>query len=219
MKLKVHSMAAPNQPNGANASTITYPNVARALIERVKWFEKERATIQHFAQASIKARGVPNLDEFKHSEQLKRTRGYLDLLEFDTTMSPELRNKARIEAVLMLINRPKVYFPADVKQRAEVLLQRFRDENWGAGTGAEADDDDDDDSGPGNDEEATSPTTATAPAARAGEPRSATVTIRLPPPDDPIWGRNGIMHRIGKHKSLPLTVARLLCVLGTVAGR
>lgn len=215
MKLKILSMAAQNQPNGANASTITYPNVARALIERVKWFEKERATIQLFAQASIKAQAVPNLDIIKHHEQIKRTRGYLDLLEFDTNMSPELRNKARIEAVLMLINRPKVYFPADVKQRAEMLLQRFRDENWGAGAGAEADEDADSDN---DDEAATSPTTATAPAARASEPGSATVTIRLPPADDPIWGLNGIMHRIGKHKSLPLTVARLLCALGNVAG-
>lgn len=185
-------MAAQGQPTGANASTITYPKVARALIERVEWFEKERATIQHFAQASIKARGVPNVDILKHREQIERTRGYLDLLEFDTNMSPELRNKTRIEDVLMLINRPKVYFPDDVKQRAEMLLQRFRDENWGAGAEAE----DDNDSGHDDDEQAASPTTATAPAAPVGEPGSDTVTLRLPPTDHPIWGLEGIMHRI-----------------------
>ncbi|KAL2287400.1 hypothetical protein FJTKL_05864 [Diaporthe vaccinii] len=192
VKLNNLTMAAQGQPTGANASTITYPKVARALIERVKWFEKERATIQHFAQASIKARGVPNLDSPKHREQIERTRGYLDLLEFDTSMSPELRNKTRIEDVLKLINRPKVYFPDDVKQRAEMLLQRFRDESWGAGAEAE----DDNDSGHDDDEQAASPTTATAPAAPVGEPGSDTVTLRLPPTDHPIWGLEGIMHRI-----------------------
>lgn len=199
-------MAAQGQPTGANASTITYPNVAHALIARVEWFERERHAIQHFAQASIKAHRVPSLDTVKHREQLDRTLGYLDLLEFDTNMSPELRNKARIEGVLMLMNRPKVYFPDDVKQRAEMLLRRFRDENWGAGAAAE------DDSSPGSDDDeaAASPTTATAPAAPVGEPGSATVTLRLPPADHPIWGVNGIMHRIGKHKFLPLTVARLV---------
>ena len=121
-------------------------------------------------------------------------------------MSPELRNKASIEGVLMLINHPKVYFPDDVKRRAEMLLQRFRDENWGAGAAAEEND------SPGfvDDEAAASPTTATAPAAPVGEPGSATVTIRLPPADHTIWGLGGIMHRIGKHKLLPLIVASLV---------
>ena len=80
MKLKVLIMAVQSQLTGAGASTITFPNVARALIERVKWFEKERATIQHFAQASIKAHCVPDLEIKKHCEQIERTRAYLDLL-------------------------------------------------------------------------------------------------------------------------------------------
>lgn len=210
MKLKILSMASQGQPTVAGASTITFPNVARALTERVKWLEKERATIQHFAQASIKARGVPDLDEKKHREQIERTRAYLDLLEFDANMSPELRDKARIEAVLELMNRPKVYFPDDVKQRAEMLLQRFRDENWGAGVEVEEVDDDlgsDDDD---DDEAVTSPSTATAPvapaahAAPAGQPGNASVVLRLPPANHPIWGVNGIMDGIGKHKQAPI---------------
>lgn len=209
MKLKTLSMAVQSQPTVAGASTITFPNVARALTERVKWLEMERANIQRFAQASMKEGGVPDLDDKKHRDQIRRVRAYLNLLEFDTTMSPELRDKARIEAVLELMNRPKVYFPDDVKQRAAMLLQRFRDDNWGA----EVEDDDDDDN-----EEVASPTTATAPSAPTGQPGSATVTIRLPPADHEIWGVEGIMHRIGKLESLLLAIARLLCVLGTVAG-
>lgn len=206
MKLKILSMASQGQPTVAGASTITFPNVARALTERVKWFEKERATIQHFAQASIKARGVPNLDLKKHREQIERTRSYLDLLEFDTNMSPELRDKARIKDILMLMNRPKVYFPEDVKERAAMLLQRFGDENWGANAVADDDDfsgsDDDDD-----DVVVASPSTATAPvapAAPAGQPGNATVVLRLPPANHPIWGVNGIMDGIGKHKQAPI---------------
>lgn len=204
MKLNTLSMAVQSQPTGEGPSTITFPNVARALIERVKWFEQKRVTIQHFAQASMKERGIPDLDLKKYREQIERTRSYLDLLEFDTNMSPELRDKARIEAVLELMNRPKVYFPDDVKQRAEMLLQRFRDENWGAGAEVEVDDDSGSDS---DDEAVASPSTATAPtapAAPAGQSGNATVVLRLPPADHPIWGVNGIMDGIGKHKQAPV---------------
>jgi hypothetical protein len=195
-------MAAQGQPVGANASTITYPKVAKALIARMKWFETEKSAIQNFAQASIRAEGVPDLDSFKHSVQLKRTRGYLDLLEFDTNMSPELNNsKAQIQQVLELINRPRVYFPEDVKQRAERLHQRFQAENWGAAAANATPGSDDDDEE--EEEQVASPTTAAAPAAHIGEPASATVTIRLPPPNHPIWGQSGIMHGIGKSKQPP----------------
>lgn len=201
-------MAAQTQPTVADASIITYPKVDRALISRVRHFDMERIAIQHFAQASMKAGGVPNLGERRYSDQLKRTRDYLDLLQFDTNMSPELNRKARIEGILMLINRDKIYFPDDVKQRADMLLQRFRDENWGAGAEAEEEDDDDTD----DDEGTASPSTATAPVApatRAGEPVLVTVTVRLPPAGHRIWGVNGIMDGIGKYKSLSLTFARL----------
>lgn len=212
--MKILSMANQSQPTVAGASTITFPNVARALTERVKWLEMERANIQRFAQASMKERGVPDLDSKKHHDQIKRVREYLYLLEFDANMSPELRDKARIEAVLELMNRPKVYFPEDVKRRAAMLLQRFRDDNWGVGVEVEEDDDDlgsDDD----DDEAVASPSTATAPvttaaptapaapAAPAGEPRNATVVLRLPPANHPVWGVNGIMDGIGKHKRPP----------------
>ncbi|KAH8762478.1 PUA-like domain-containing protein [Diaporthe sp. PMI_573] len=161
----------------------------------MKWFETEKSAIQNFAQASIRAKGVPDLDSFKHSVQLKRTRGYLDLLEFDTNMSPELNNsKAQIQQVLELINRPRVYFPEDVKQRAERLHQRFQAENWGAAAANATPGSDDDDEE--EEEQVASPTTAAAPAAHIGEPASATVTIRLPPPNHPIWGQSGIMHGI-----------------------
>lgn len=212
MKLKILSMANQSQPTVAGASTITFPKVARALTERVKWLEIERATIQHFAQASMKERGVPDLDSQKHGEQIVRVRAYLDLLEFDANMSPELRDKARIEAVLELMNRPKVYFPEDVKQRAAMLLQRFRDENWGAGVEAEEVDDDlgsDDE----DDEAVASPSTATAPVTPAApvapvapvsQLGNATVVLRLPPANHPIWGMNGIMDGIGKHKQPPV---------------
>lgn len=209
MKLNTISMAVQSQSTGEGASTITFPNVARALTERIKWFEQKRVTIQHFAQASMKERGVPDLDLKKYREQIERTRAYLDLLEFDTNMSPELHDKARIEAVLELMNRPKVYFPDDVKQRAEMLLQRFRDENWGAGAEVEVDDDSGSDSD-SEDEAVASPSTATAPtgpaapAAPAGQPGNATVVLRLPPADHPIWGVNGIMDGIGKHKQAPI---------------
>lgn len=205
MKLKILSMANQSQTTVAGASTITFPNVARALTERVKWLEMERANIQRFAQASMKERGVPDLNEKKYRVQIERTRAYLDLLEFDANMSPEHRDKARIKDVLMLMNRPKVYFPDDVKERAEMLLQRFGDENWGADT--VVDDDDYSGSDDDDDEAVASPSTATAPvtpAAPAGEPRNATVVLRLPPANHPIWGVNGIMDGIGKHKQAPI---------------
>ena len=194
-------MAVSTQPDGADASTITYPKVAKALILRKAWFERERDAIQKFAVASKKAKGVPDLNTEKYRGQLERTRGYLDLLEFDTTMSPELHTQTKIEPVLGLINSRDYYFPEDVKQRAERLLQRFRDENWGAAAATATSGSDDDDEE--EEEEVASPTTAAAPAARAGEPARDTVTLRLPPPNHPIWGDNGIMRGIGKHKRHP----------------
>lgn len=192
-------MAAQSQPVSANPSTITYPKVEKALIARIKWFVAERHPIQNFAQASITARGIPDLETFKHREQLRRTGGWLDLLEFDTNMSPELKNKAKIELVLGLINRPGVHFPEKVKERAESLLQRFRSENWGAAVPTSDDDDEEEE-----EEEVASPTTTMTPTARSGEPENDTVTIRLPPRDHPIWGVNGIMHGVGKSAHSPL---------------
>lgn len=191
-------MAAQSHPVSADASTITYPRVAKALIARVKWFDIEQNAIKNFAVASRKAQGVPDLTTVKHREQLKRVRGYLDLLEFDTTMSPELHRQTSIEAALELINRDGFYFPEDVKQRAARLLELFQAENWGAAAANATSGSDDDDDGE-EEEEVASPSTAAAPAAHVGEPASATVIIRLPPPDHPIWGDNGIMRGIGKH--------------------
>lgn len=191
-------MAAQSQPVSADASTITYPRVAKALIARVKWFDIEQSPIKNFALASRRAQGVPDLTTVKHREQLKRIRGYLDLLEFDTTMSPELHRQTSIEAALNLINGDGFYFPVDVKQRAARLLEFFQAENWGATAANATSGSDDDDDGEEEEEEVASPSTAAAPAAHVGEPASATVTIRLPPPNHPIWGDNGIMRGIGK---------------------
>jgi hypothetical protein len=201
-------MAAQGQPVGASASTITFPRVAKALTARNKWFETERIAIQRFALDSRRAGGIPDLTLVKHQDRLRRTRRYLDLLEFDTTMCPELNNsKTRIELVLEMINEPGIYFPEDIKQRADRLLQRFRNENWGAAaanaTGAGDDEEEEEEE---VEVEVASPTTAPAPAAHIDdndEPVSATVTLRLPPRNHPIWGENGIMRGIGKHEWPP----------------
>lgn len=187
-------MAAQSQPVSADRSTITYPKVDKALIARIRWFAAGHHPIQNFAQASRKAGGIPDLNTFKHNEQLRRTCGWLDLLEFDTNMSPELNNKAKIGLVLELINRPHVHFPENVKQRAEGLLQSFQAENWGAAvpTSDDYEEGEEDD----EEEEVASPITTVATTARSDEPESATVTIRLPPPGHLIWGENGIMRGV-----------------------
>ncbi|POS70926.1 hypothetical protein DHEL01_v210680 [Diaporthe helianthi] len=181
-------MAAQSQPVGANASTVSYPRVPRALIERKKWLVAERRNIERFAVTSKKVRGIPDLSDVKNQRQLERILGYLDLLEFDTTMSPELKNgETRIELLLNLFfNRPGFFFPEDVKQRAERLLHRFQAENWGVAASA-SDDDEEEEGGEEGEERDASPATANAP---------DHVTVRLPPLDHEIWGEHGIMRGI-----------------------
>lgn len=191
MESIVLSMAAWSQPTGAGASTGTYPNVARGINERAKWFKDNHLAISTFAVASKRAQGVPNLDEFKHSQNLKRTCAYLDLLEFDTNMSPELKGMGGIENALnLIVNNPEFHFPDDVKQRAAMLLQRFTNENWGAPAAV------DNSSNSGSPEEVTSPSTPAATAAMRAAPGNATATIMRFPADDQIWGQRGIMHHI-----------------------
>ncbi|KAG6361980.1 hypothetical protein INS49_010209 [Diaporthe citri] len=188
-------MAQLVQPTGGNAPAATDDMAPHEFGARVKWIKDKKMAAQRFAVASKRTGCVPDLDDDKLSKQLAKTTLLLDHLgEDDTQMSPLLNRAAGIEAWLGMFNDPAFHFPDDTKQRAQMLLQRFQGENWGAPAAAVVNNSSNSDSA----EEAASPTTpaATSATAATSAPGNATATVRNPPANHRIWGRDGIMRGI-----------------------
>lgn len=226
MKLRFLNMAQPVRPTGGNALADPEAIAPLEFGARVKWIKNKKMASARFAVVSKRTGFVPNLNgDDNLARHLEKTTHLLDHLgEDDTQMSPLLNRSAGIEAWLRMFNDPEIHFPEDIKQRAQMLLQRFQDENWGAPAAAAVNNASNSDSA----EEAASPTTPAAtatPAAPAANAATATrgnaaPTVRYPPADHPIWGRDGIMRGIlpSEYTSLSsCTCVPLLC-FADVAG-
>ncbi|KAK3306108.1 PUA-like domain-containing protein [Chaetomium strumarium] len=130
-----------------------------------------------------RARGQDVLDEALASYG-EAVRAFLWHLEFVEGPTPELRrDPLNLHLVLQVVasEAHRAYVPEDIRRWAGAILARFDGANWGANSAA-----------PGP---AATPAPAPAPApVAAPAPARPAGRSRLPPPNHPIWGVNGIMH-------------------------
>ncbi|KAF7192358.1 E3 ubiquitin-protein ligase ORTHRUS 3 [Pseudocercospora fuligena] len=91
-------------------------------------------------------------------------------------MTPSLAQDAKIKSLLQGIYAPGMHFPESQVAAAQRIVAKYEASNWGA---------------PARPEPDTGSPTASSPSRR----RSSTQQDQLRPhPDDPVWGRSGIMH-------------------------
>ncbi|KUI52554.1 E3 ubiquitin-protein ligase ORTHRUS 2, partial [Cytospora mali] len=142
----------------------TIPNVPQAYQARAAWLNKERLAVQHFAVASKKAKGIPDLTSTMHAVQLERTVQLVNFLEHAFAISPEYRRDTQIDVALRLMfAHDEFHFPADLKRRAEALVRGWEEAHWGDVVPAvDGEDDDDGDDGDGGQASTTLPTGSTA---------------------------------------------------------
>jgi hypothetical protein len=110
---------------------------------------------------------------------------FLPWLETDATMTPIIRNQSKIDLALKLLFDPVYKCPPDIADRARRIYDKFEDEQWGR------------DNDTGESEDDIQPTrTAAVTRGTGGAIRTDDMyqMARPPPPDHPIWGKEGIMH-------------------------
>ncbi|KAK5769784.1 ubiquitin-like with PHD and RING finger domains 2 [Elasticomyces elasticus] len=158
--------------------------------------------IQRLALESRKQSGAPAMTSATRA-WYDQVEDFLNWLEKDAQMTPELKGSSKVdEALSLMFARPEFHFPAALKERAEVLHERFEIERWGAPIVVKTESSGED--GGSNSDEVMSDDPAIS---RSSLPRprrrrqdstldSLTVSkvVKLPPADHPIWGVHGIMH-------------------------
>lgn len=118
--------------------------------------------------------------------RIEVVKSFLRYLEFEVEMTPTIKQTYNLDKVLEAVEHEdfRNHVPADITATCRRLLAMYNEENWDqehmqADIGADVE------------AQAASPTSRTStPAHDAPE----TANMRLPAPDHPIWGLNGIMH-------------------------
>ena len=156
---------------------------------------KERKdVIQTLALKSKKNPGLEN-PSLEETSLLSRLDLLLTRLEDEVHMTPEFKQKTLIdEGLKVIFDKPDQFkFPPQYVDRARALYQKWESESWGAPVAIE--DDDADESGGDvqvNEMRVNSPKKRQ----RLQSSNGDSSYLRLPRPDHPIWGRQGIMHGI-----------------------
>ncbi|KAK4196273.1 PUA-like domain-containing protein [Triangularia verruculosa] len=126
----------------------------------------------------------------------RSVRAFFWWLESEAVIRPGAQRE--LGSALDLFQRPEYQgIPEDLRDAARALRQRFDEENWGR------EDEDYASDTSNNNDTPVSPGPARA-VSRPG-PGQGVSSIRPPPPDHPIYGRNGIMHGVicyRSHKAL-----------------
>ena len=166
----------------------TLPTTGNGLVTLAK---ENKQKILLLAHRSSKPDFDPN--DPKHKPNLEALNVVLTHLEKNSHMTPEIKQESQIHKILEVVCLDtKYHFPEQYVARATDLYNRFDAENWGGL--AEIKDESDDDTALND-----------VPVARKSHKRpksptksspKAAGTILQPPPDHPIWGKNGIMHGI-----------------------
>lgn len=132
---------------------------------------------------------IPTGDEFQR--RFKSARMFLDWLATDLEVTPEWKSKIHLDMSLeTAFNKPDMHFPADIRNKARLLHDRWTEENWGASAVADEEDNSSEDDQQGTTTTAATTTTNTT----NGE--TPTAQIALPSRNDPIFGERGMMHGV-----------------------
>lgn len=136
----------------------------------------------------------------KVAERVRDVLTFLSHLEHEVPASPmlkTLRVKWALEFIEEKLHNNNFPFPEEITTKALALKERFEAENWGEGLGPEDLEDEEQSLSASSTPAApaTAPATPTTPTSPTG---SGTAVVRLPSPNHPIWGVNGIMHGLAR---------------------
>lgn len=157
------------------ANVFQYTEAIEAL--HIAYLQAQKRRICELGIKGKKLRRAPTPQDGTHVESLiNQGRNYLQRLAH-IKMTPNIKERVGIVMLLdLILDDPFIFYPDDFKDAARMLQEKWESQNWGA------------------DE-----VTASGTAALAGN--APVVQDRLPPPNHPIYGVNGIMHGIMIHQS------------------
>ena len=122
---------------------------------------------------------------------------FLTRLDDEVQMTPDFKQKTKIDAGMNAICNEQFGFPVQYVEKAKALLEKWEGQNWGAPVVIR------------NEEAAESDSDAKVSGVRAGRKRKRTRSsngdpnyLQLPRPDHYIWGLEGIMHGICYARSI-----------------
>ncbi|KAK0705814.1 PUA-like domain-containing protein [Apiosordaria backusii] len=122
----------------------------------------------------------------------RSVRAFFFWLESEAVIRPSFQDRLHLDQVLSMFDQPGFQgIPEDLRTTARALRQRFDEENWGRGDEGYASDTSNDNGTP------VSPASSTA----VSRPGQGVSNIRPPPPNHPIYGRDGIMHGVICYRS------------------
>jgi len=172
-------------------------NKAKDLVNYIK--QERQYVIQALALAGKKL-SAPQPHDEKHAPLYGRLNGLFILLENEIQMTPYLKDSTQIDKGLYLMfARPEYRFPAEYSARAKALYDRWEADRWGA---SEEDAVVEVES---TDEEQTKRANAHRSSRRDSATSASSVLLppgvtKLPPPNHPIWGVDGIMYGVAKRR-------------------
>ncbi|KAK5711790.1 hypothetical protein LTR17_018233 [Elasticomyces elasticus] len=162
--------------------------------------------VQRLALESRKQSGAPAVTSATRA-WYDQVEDFLNWLEKDAQMTPELKGSSKVdEALSLMFARPEFHFPAALKERAQVLHERFEIERWGAPIVVKTESSGEDGGSNGDevmsDDPAISRSSLPRPRRRRQDSTLDSLTVskvvKLPPADHPIWGVHGIMHGVAR---------------------
>jgi hypothetical protein len=167
--------------------------------DSIAYIKKIRMAIVKLAEKSTSVQGVP-ADEGNEKKYYHALNKMLERFETGALqMTPRVRMETRINKDLKTIfeENPEVHFPDVYVQRAKALYEKFAKASWGQKpreieSYVEMEDDD------GDSESAGSPSSSGGAMRRKSSAQGSKGVTKLPPPDHPIWGLDGIMHGVAR---------------------
>lgn len=162
---------------------------------RVQFVMTERKqVIQQLAMRGSRAKAVLDAQTEPNKTHFQRLEALLSWLDREVEISPELKDKTKIDDGLAVITSENFYFPGEFKTQAAALIQKWQSENWGSSAPAvlpPQQNEDDEQEQAGTSERRGSRTTSSS---------SSEGVIMKVPYDHPIWGTDGIMHGLALKK-------------------
>jgi len=170
----------------------------KTIKEQVEFIKIQREGMKPVLVQCRKTKGFRGKDP-EENEGLQRLTGFLAWLDTKLQMTPEIRERTTIDAFVRQVFNPAIFFPAAYADKAKALHDKWEAENWGKVKGESSDDAKDGSRSPlkrssGDHTESSSKRSNGQQVAAATN--DGVKTLYVPPENDPIWGRNGIMHGI-----------------------
>ncbi|KAK5162899.1 uncharacterized protein LTR77_011060 [Saxophila tyrrhenica] len=158
------------------------PATTKLQMDHIK---TERESLKQVLIKSKQTKGFPNPTQ-EQLGLLKRLDDFLVWLELKLHMTPEVERETKVGSFVNQVYNPMLCLPQAYAAKVEALHKTWLASNWGEVKKEVKRESDSDSAVEGSE----------SPPKRARASAPGYTTSHLPPPQDPLWGLNGIMHGI-----------------------